>query len=198
MNNSFRPQIQNGPVAKRTQANYSVKPAAKPITRAAAPLLTQLTPAWSLPTVEVGTLKHRGLSLLALDEQLQLPTQAKEVAKATSRPYALVGLLFCGVLFAGGFMYSLREHFIAHAFGRDEIKLKDQTQNIKAKNQRLQAEVEHAASPQEIDREARKSADLAPLEMDQKKLVSSTKKVTATEKAKIQSAPQPRAKTARH
>lgn len=195
MNKHFRPQIQNGTIAKRTQVAYSVRPAPQTTSRAASAVLTQLSPAWSAPSVEVGALKQRGLSLLGLDEQLRSTTKTKAAATTTTRPYALVGLLFCGALLAGGFMFSLREHFIAHAFGRNDIHLKSQTEELKARNQRLKADVEHAASPPEIDREARKSSGLAPLEFDQKKITSGARQITAAEKAKT--APQPKARAAR-
>lgn len=200
MNNYIRPQIQNGPIAKRTQPTHSVRPAPKAVPRATSAVLTQLTPAWSVPNVEVGALKQRGLSLLALDEELRSTATTKAVAqeKAASRSSVMVGLLCCGALLAGGFMYSLRERFTAHAVSRDEIELKDKTTETKARNQRLRAEVEHAASPEEIDREARKASGLAPLEFDQKKIASGAKKVTTAEKAKPQTSPQPQARLNRH
>lgn len=189
MNRNFRPQIQNGPVAKRTQVSYGVKPSPKATTRT--PIsLAPLSPLWSNPPIEVGALTQRGLSMLALDERLRsTETNAKE--KASSRPYALVGLLICGALLAGGFMFSLRDHFIAHAFVREEVKLKAKTDQATTERQHIKARVEQATSSPEIDRLARENTDLAPLEFDQKKLVKGAKKIATTEKAKKTLTPQP-------
>ena len=180
MNRHFRPQIQNGTVVKRTQGG--IKPSPKAASRIAMPL-APLSPLWSSQAIEVGALAQRGLSLLALNERLQsTETVAKE--KASTRPYALIGLLVCGALLAGGFMFSLRDHFIAHAFGREEVKLKTKTDQVTTERRQIKARVEQATSSQAIDRLARENTDLAPLEFDQKKVVAGAKKIAATEKAK--------------
>ncbi len=180
MNRHFRPQIQNGTVVKRTQSG--VKPVPKAASRVALPL-APLSPLWSSQAIEVGALTQRGLSLLALDERLRsTDTIAKE--KASTRPYALVGLLVCGALLAGGFMFSLRDHFMAHAFGREEVKLKTKTDQVTTERQQIKARVEQATSSQAIDRLAHENTDLAPLAFDQKKMVTGAKKIATTEKAK--------------
>ncbi|MBS1806857.1 MAG: hypothetical protein JST84_01540 [Acidobacteria bacterium] len=194
MNRHFRPQIQNGQVTKRTTVTYTANYASKKPSQLSLPM-APVTPAWSGPSVEVGALAQRGLSLLALDEPLRSSkTVAKE--KTASRPYALVGLLFCGALLAGGFMFSLRDHFIAHAFGREEVKMKSQTDHVNTERQHIKAQVDRAASPQEIDRAAREHSGLAPLEFDQKKAITGAKKIATTEKAKKPAAPQPSARSA--
>ena len=180
MNRHFRPQIQNGTVVKRTQGG--VKSSSKAASRAAM-TLAPLSPLWSSEAIEVGVLKQRGLSLLALDERLR-STEPVAKEKASTRPYALVGLLVCGALLAGGFMFSLRDHFIAHAFGREEVKLKSKTDQATIERQHIKARVDQATSSQVIDRQARENTDLAPLEFDQKKVVMGAKKIAATEKAK--------------
>ena len=193
MNRHFRPQIQNGQVTKRTQVSSSAQSSPKAATRSVMPL-TPLSPVWSGQAFEVGALAQRGLSLLALDERLHSSETAVQTKTAT-RPYALVGLVICGALLAGGFMFSLRDHFIAHAFGREEVKLKAQTDHANTERQQIKAQVERATSPQEIDRAAGKNTDLAPLEFDQKKMVSGAKKIAATEKAKKTLTPQPSARS---
>lgn len=192
MNKHFRPPIQNGHVAKRTQVTYG----GKMETRASLPLIP-VSAVWSGQSVEVGTLTQRGLSLLGLDERLN---STKPAAKATAvtRPTVLIGLLVCGTLLAGGFMFSLRDHFIAHAFGREEVRLKSRTDQANTERQHLKAQTELATSPQELDRAARESNGLAPLEFDQKKVISGVKKITAAEKAKKPSVPQSRARPARN
>lgn len=188
MNGHFRPQIKNGQLVKRTPITSWVKasPKAAPkTTRRSA--LAPLSPLWT--GVSVSTLAQNGLSLLGLDERLHSTTTTVKENTAT-RFSALVGLLVCGGLLAGGFMFSLRTHFIAYAFGRDVVKLKAKTDHVNTERQHLNAQLEQAASTQEIDRAAREFTGLAPLEFDQKKVAVRAKKIAITEKAKKPSSPQ--------
>ena len=196
MNMHFRPKIQNGAVAKRARAGYAAKPAPhspKPSS------LATLTPLWS--EVSVGELAQSGLAALGLDERLQ-STQVVTKEKTASPSRVLLGLIGCGVLLAGGFMFSLRDHFTAHAFGREEVKLKSKIQQADGEQQQLDITLQRAASPQMLERAARESAGLEPLGMEGKRVVSSTKKVTAAEKAKTTPPPKSKAlkiaKTAEH
>lgn len=178
MNMHFRPKIQNGPVTKRTRSGYADLAAPrlpKPVATAT------MTPLWS--GVSAGELKQRSLAALGLDERLQSTAViAKE--KTASSSHVLLSLIGCGVLLAGGFMFSLRDHFTAHAFGREEVKLQSKIQQADAEQQQLDITLQRAASPQMLERVARESAGLAPLELERKKVVIAAKKVTAAEKAK--------------
>ncbi len=178
MNMHFRPKIQNGQVAKRARTGYTVQPASRSIK--ASPLAT-MTPLWS--GVSVSELKQNGLAVFGLDGQLQ-STQVVPKEKTVSPSRVLLGLIGCGVLLAGGFMFSLRDHFTAHAVGREEVKLKSKIQQADVEQQQLDIARQRAASPQMLERAARESAGLAPLELERKRVVSGTKKVTAAEKAK--------------
>lgn len=183
MNMHFRPKIQNGPVAKRSRSGHtfqSVSRSPKPSFAATA----TMTPLWS--GVSAGELTQRGLAALALDERLQSTAViAKEKAASPSR--VLLGLIGCGVLLAGGFMFSLRDHFTAHAFGREEVKLQSKIQQSEVEQQQLDITLQRVSSPAMLDRAAREVAGLGPLEMERKKVVVTAKKITAAEKAKTTS-----------
>ncbi len=179
MNTHFRPRIQNGPVAKRARSGYtaqSVSRSPKP-----SPAATEtMTPLWS--GVSAGELTQRGLAALGLDERLQSTAViAKEKTASPSR--VLLGLIGCGVLLASGFMLSLRDHFTAHAFGREEVKLQSKIQQSEVEQQELDITLQRVSSPNVLDRAAREVAGLGPLEMERKKVVIAAKKVTAAEKA---------------
>jgi hypothetical protein len=192
MDKHIRPQIKNGQITKRTQVTYSVR-ATPQTTRSSQVRLAPLTPLWS--DVSVGTWAQNGLSLLGLDEKLR-STEGTKKEKVATRPLALVGLLLCGSLLAGGFMFSLRTHFIASAYGRDKVKLKVKTDQSQIEHKHLQSQFEHAASVHEIDRATREYTNLAPLEFDQKKVAVRAKKIAITEKAKKPLLPPQRAKSA--
>lgn len=185
MNMQFRPKIQNGPVVKRSRPGYTVQSAPRASRPSSAATATMM-PLWS--GVSVGELTQRGLAALALDERLQsTEVIAKEKTVAPSR--VLLGLIGCGVLLAGGFMFSLRDHFTAYAVGREEVKLKAKAQQVDVEQQNLDLTRQRVSSPSMLDRAAREVAGLAPLEMERKKAVSVAKKITAAEKAKT-AAPQ--------
>lgn len=179
MNMHFRPKIQNGPVAKRSRSGHtfqSVSRSPKPSFTATA----TMTPLWS--GVSAGELTQRGLAALALDERLQSTAViAKEKAASPSR--VLLGLIGCGVLLAGGFMFSLRDHFTAHAFGREEVKLQSKIQQSEVEQQQLDITLQRVSGPAMLDRAAREVAGLGPLEMERKKAAVPAKKVTTAEKA---------------
>ncbi|HEX4948172.1 MAG TPA: hypothetical protein VFZ34_15980 [Blastocatellia bacterium] len=117
-----------------------------------------------------------------MDEQLQ-STETITREKTAGRSRVLLGLIGCGVLLAGGFMFSLRDHFTAHAFGRDEVKLKSKLEQVEAEQQQLDVTLKQAGSPKALDQAARE-AGLAPLKMERKKIVTATKPITPVEKAK--------------
>lgn len=180
MNMHLRPKIQNGPVAKRTRLGTSPKPA--PRAPKAAPMspLATVGPLWS--GISVSTLTQSGLAALGLDEPLQ-STELVAKEKTASRSRVLLGLIGCGVLLAGGFMFSLRDHFTAYAVGREEVKLKSKLDQTEAEQQHLDVTLKRAGGPQALDRAAREVAGLAPLELERKRIVSRAKQ-TAAEKAK--------------
>lgn len=194
MNMHFRPKIQNGPVTKRSRSGYIAKPA--PRSPKPSPAVT-LTPLWS--GVSVSELAQSGLAALGLDERLQsTEVIAKEKTARPSR--VLLGLIGCGILLAGSFMFSLRDHFTAHAFGREEVNLKSKIQQADVEQQELDITLQRVSSPQMLERAARESAGLSPLELERKKVVIGA--VTAAEKAKTTSPQKSKAptiaKTAEH
>ncbi len=194
MNMHFRPKIQNGTVAKRPRAAAAPQSASRPAmarlprARPATPRSTgvsaaaaTLAPLWA--GISASELAQTGLAALGLDERLQSTTVvAKE--KTASHSRLLLGLIGCGVLLAGGFMFSLRDRFTAYAMGREEVKLKAKIEQAETEQQQLGITLQRAASPQTLERAAREVAGLMPLEMERKKVVSVTKKVTTAEKAK--------------
>jgi hypothetical protein len=179
MNTHFRPKIQNGPVAKRARSGYTAQSAPRSPKPSFAATAT-MTPLWS--GVSASELTQRGLAALALDERLQSTAViAKEKTASPSR--VLLGLIGCGVLLTGGFMFSLRDHFTAHAMGREEVKLQSKIQQSEVEQQQLDISLQRVSSPSALDRAAREVAGLGPLEMERKKVVIAAKKVTAAEKA---------------
>lgn len=194
MNMHLRPKIQNGPVAKRTRSAASHQPAPRAAKPASWTPLTTVAPLWT--GVSVGTLTQSGLAVLGLDERLQ-STEFVAKEKTASRSRVLLGLIGCGVLLAGGFMFSLRDHFTAYAIGHEEVKLKSQLEQAEAEQQQLDINLKRAGSPQALDRAAREVAGLVPLALEPKQVVSRAKQKTAAEKAKIASAPKTNSKAAK-
>lgn len=185
MHMHFRPKIQNGAVVKRSRPGYTV-PSAPRAPKPSYVATATITPLWS--GVSVGELTQRGLAALALDGRLQsTEVMTKEKTIAPSR--ILLGLIGCGVLLAGGFMFSLRDHFTAYAVGREEVILKAKSQQADVEQQNLDLTRQRVSSPNMLDRAARELTALAPLEMERKQVVSVAKKITAAEKAKT-TAPQ--------
>ncbi len=194
----FRPKIQNGPVAKRSRSGSIVRSAPRSPKPSPAATAT-MTPLWA--GVSAGELAQSGLAAFGLDERLRsTETVAKARTAAPSR--VLLGLIGCGVLLAGGFILSLRDHFTAHAMGREEVQLKSKLQQANAEQQQLDISLQRVSSPSTLDRAAREVAGLAPLEMERKKVVIGARNLTAAEKAKTTPAPKgkalSRAKTAEH
>lgn len=181
MSMHFRPKIQNGPVAKRTRFDYVAQPAPRSTKAASFAPLATVTPIWT--GVSVGELAQGGLAALGLDEPLQ-STAAVTKEKVSSPSRVLLCLIGCGVLLAGGFMFSLRDHFTAHAFGREEVKLKSQLDQAEVEQQSLDVKLKRVSSPQALEQAARE-AGLSSLEMERKRVVVTTKKITAAEKAKL-------------
>lgn len=202
MNMHFRPKIQNGPVAKRARAGSTTQPTpratpsspkatssrlsssaksfSKPRATRSSPLAT-VTPVWV--DVSASALARSGLAAFGLDERLQ-STEVAAKEKTAARSPVLLVLIGCGVLLAGGFMFSLRDHFTAHAVGRDEVQLKSKIQQAEAERQHLDGELKRTVSPQSLERATHEGAGLAPLELERKKIISAAKQVTVAAKAK--------------
>ena len=177
----FRPKIQNGPVAKRTRTVQQSATRPTPTLRATkAAAVATVAPIWS--GVSVGSLAQSSLAAIGLDKRLQ-STEAAAQQKAEARPRVLLGLIGCGVLLAGGFMFSLRDHFTAHAFGLTETQLKSEIERAETERQHLDVSLKRANSPQALEQAAR-SNGLAPMELDRGKVVIGAKKPPAAEKAK--------------
>ena len=184
MSMHFRPKIQNGQIARRSPITNATRPSPRFSVPSS---LSALTPVWA--GVSVTELAHTGLSALALDGKLKATeTTVKSKAQPASRARVLVGLIGCGALLAAGFMFSLRDHFMAYACGREEVQLKSQVDQISAERRTLEVKREHAVSPPEIDRLARQQTTLAPIEMDQKKALQVAKKPAAASKLKTRKA----------
>jgi hypothetical protein len=143
--------------------------------------MATVTPVWV--GVSASELARSGLAAFGLDERLQ-STEVAAKEKTAARSRVLLGLIGCGVLLAGGFMFSLRDHFTAHAVGRDEVKLKSKIQQAEAERQHLDIELKRTVSPPALERVTHEGAGLAPLELERKKISSAAKKVTAAAKAK--------------
>ena len=186
MSMHFRPKIQNGAVAKRTRTVQQpvVRPTPTPRSAKASPFAT-VAPIWS--GVSVGALAQSSLAAIGLDGRLQ-STEVAAQEKTEARPRALLGLIGCGVLLAGGFMFSLRDHFTAHAFGLNETQLKSEIERAETERQHLDVTLKRANSPQALEQAAR-SNGLAPLELERGKVVIGAKKPTATAKAKLANKP---------
>lgn len=176
MNAQYRPKIQNGQVIKRprtTAGSYT-------ITKTQRAAYSVLAPAWEGPSVSA--IAQTGLSALGLDERLRTteitaPTTTKTAA--LSHIKTMMGLIGCGLILAGAFMFSLRDHFTAHAFGREQVKLQSQIEQAAAVQNNLEAQRQRAASPGEIERAASTLTNLAPIEPEQKQMMPLPKKASA-------------------
>lgn len=194
MNMHFRPKIQNGPVAKRLRAGSITQSTPRP---AKSFSFAAISPIWS--GASVGELAQSGLAAIGLDGRLQ-STKVGGKEKAASRSRVLLGLIGCGVLLTSGFMFSLRDHFTAYAFGRDEVKLKSKIEQAETEQQHLDIKLKRAGNPQALEQAARE-AGLLPLELERKKVVIASTRVTAAEKAKTSpsaKSPASKSKAAEH
>ncbi len=176
MNAQYRPKIQNGQVIKRPRTaagSYT-------ITKAQRAAYAVLAPAWDGPSVSA--IAQTGLSALGLDEKLRTTEVIAQTATKTtalSHTKTMMGLIGCGLILSGAFMFSLRDHFTAHAFGRDQVKVQTQIEQATAVQNNLEAQHQRAASPGEIERAASTLTNLAPIEPEQKKMMSLPKKASA-------------------
>lgn len=164
MSMHFRPKIQNGQIIKRTRITSPSITNQKPDITA---WIATIKPAWSGKSV--GELAYTGLSVFGLEEKLRAIEVRKEKNAEVSRVRVLFGLLALGVILAGGFMFSLRDHFIAHAFGREEVKLKSQLDQTRAEKRVLETSLRQVSNPQAIDNSARQLTSLQSVQLDQKK-----------------------------
>jgi hypothetical protein len=137
MRNHYRPQIQNGPVAKR--ARRSLAPPAAAVPKVAAeqpPLRRQCRPA----------------SAAAVREMRP--------------PRVLVALTLCGALIAAGFILGLHEHFVAYALGREEVRIQSQIELATSEARALDSERRQAGSPQSLAQAVGQRGRVQPLKLD--------------------------------
>ena len=183
---TYRPQIQNGQVVKRSRPALSQYYNSAPqysVARRSSVASATMAPAWS--GISFGELAHNGLGVLGLDEKIST-TEAKTraVGKTMTRLGLMGGLMSCGLLVVSGFVFSLRDHFKAHAMGREEVGMRRALDQSQAEQRGLQYELGQAVNPQAIDQAARQYA-LAPVELDQKnKVIIPANKNKKTEQGK--------------
>jgi cell division protein FtsL len=67
----------------------------------------------------------------------------------------LAGLLFCGLLLAGGFVFAAGQHFAAVHYGYESEKLRLERAQLLEEQRRLLLEREAATSPTRLERAAR-------------------------------------------
>ncbi len=178
---TYRPQIQNGQVVKRSRPassqHYNSSPQYSARRYPAASATATMAPAWS--GISFGELAHNGLGVLGLDEQITTTeAQTRAAGKTMTRLGVMGGLIGCGLLVVTGFVYSLRDHFKAHAMGREEIGMRRAIDQTQAEQRGLQYQLGQAVSPQEISQAAQQFG-MAPIELDLKN------KVVAPAKADI-------------
>ncbi len=171
---TYRPQIQNGQVVKRSRPassqHYNNSPQYSVARRyPAASATATMSPAWS--GISFGELAHNGLGVLGLDEKIST-TEAKTRAdgKTMTRLGLMGGLISCGLLVVSGFVFSLRDHFKAHAMGREEVGMRRALDQSQSEQRGLEYQLGQAVSPPALDQAARQYA-LSPVELDQKNKV---------------------------
>lgn len=180
MNTQYRPKIQNGQVIKRprtTAGSYR-------ITKSVNTSYAVMAPAWDGSAVSALTQTSwsAGLSALGLDERLRTAEAATQTATKTvalSQTKTMMGLIACGLVLAGAFMFSLRDHFSAHASGREQIQLQADIKQATAVQNTLEGQRQRAASPGEIERAAATLTNLAPITPEEKKAAPVTKQTSA-------------------
>jgi hypothetical protein len=177
---AYRPQIQNGQVVKRprtaTSQHYNSSPqysASRRYPNASA--TATMAPAWS--GISFGELAHNGLGVLGLDEKIST-TEAK--TRAAGKTMTRLGLM--GGLIS--FVFSLRDHFKAHAMGREEVGMRRALDQSQAEQRGLEYQLGQAVSPQAIEQAARQYG-LAPVELDLKnKVIVPAKSTSKREQGK--------------
>lgn len=125
MGNHYRPVIQNGPIAKRAR-------------RAAKPSLA--------PHAATPRRAHRQ------SPDIRPLAAASFAVRELCPPRALVALVGCGALIAAGFIFGLREHFVAYAFNREEVKVQSKIEQVISESRALNAEQQQAGSPLSLAR----------------------------------------------
>lgn len=172
MNSHFRPTIQNGKVIRRS----AVAPRNQ---RARLPQVSFNT---TLPDLgDIGAWSHQGLAFFGLDDH-KLEVVAEPRAEKTARARVILPLLGCGLLLAGGFMFSLKDRFATHAYVKEEVKLKSQFDQAQSEKRFLQASLQKAAGLGEVSRAARESNEVHAGQLD--KRLTPAKPVSAKEESK--------------
>lgn len=150
MRNHYRPAIQNGPIAKRAR-----RPPAPPAARSsAAGVVARRGPRERMPEVlrEAAGEKFRA---------------AVSVAARDLRPSrVLLALIGCGLLIAAGFVFGLREHFVAHALNRAEVQVQSEIERAASAERALKAEQKQAGGPQPLSDSANRRGRVQPLKLD--------------------------------
>src|SRR5437764_1323251 len=121
----YRPNVQNGSVAKRPRSKPSPRPSPR--------------------------LMHANQPL-----EVSAPHQSR----------ALLYLIAFGACIAAGFVFSLNQHFIASALGREGVRLRAELDQAGSERRHLELNRARASSPLEIEHAANRQGNLAPLKMD--------------------------------
>jgi hypothetical protein len=150
MRNHYRPAIQNGPIAKRAR-RPSVPPAAQ---SGAARVAARRGPRERMPEM----LRE------AAGERFRA---AASVAARDLRPSrVLLALIGCGLLIAAGFVFGLREHFVAHALNRAEVRVQSEIERATSAERALKAEEKQAGGPRSLAESANRRGHVQPLKLD--------------------------------
>ena len=175
---TYRPQIQNGQVVKRPRPasshqynSWTQYSAAQPTARRypTASATATMAPVWS--GISFGELAHNGLGVLGLDEKISTTeVKTRAAGRTMTRVGLMGGLISCGLLVVSGFVFSLRDHFKAHAMGREEVGMRRALDQSQAEQRGLEYELGQVTSPQAIDQTARQYG-LAPVALDLKSKV---------------------------
>ncbi len=78
----------------------------------------------------------------------------------------LLLLIGSGVLIAMGFLFSLHQHFTASAIGQAEVELRAQQDQLRSERLYLELVRDQMLSLKELERQARQSRAIGPVELD--------------------------------
>ena len=88
----------------------------------------------------------------------RLPSRQKNSPITRERDWQalsrLAGLLFCGLVLAGGFVYAAGQHFAAVDYGYKSERLRRERAELLEEQRRLLLEREAASSPVQLERKA--------------------------------------------